>query len=108
MTEELKQEIEQAIQDKAVLLFVKGTAEMPRCGFSAAVIEVFRDLEVPFTCVDVLPHPAIRRTVSEITGWPTIPQVFVGGEFLGGGDVVREMHTAGELKPLVDRALSGD
>ncbi len=105
MNDDLKQRLEQAIREHPILLFTKGNKHFPRCGFSAAVIQVFQELGVPFETVDVLADPAIRAVLVEMTGWPTTPQVFVGGRFVGGGDVVREMHARGELRDLVATAL---
>ena len=106
MNPEIKTEIEQAIQDNKILCFIKGTKDMPRCGFSAAVIQVFTELGAPFTCYDIFGHPEVKPTLSAITGWPTTPQIFIDGEFIGGGDLVREMHAAGELQAVVDKALA--
>ena len=103
---ELREQLEKAIQEQKILLFVKGNKMFPRCGFSAAVIDVFNDLGVPFETVDVLEDPQIRPALVSITQWPTTPQIFIGGEFIGGGDIVREMHANGELKPLVESALA--
>ena len=72
----------------------------------AAVIQVFQELDVPFHCYDIFSHPDVKPTLTGLTGWPTTPQIFIGGEFVGGGDIVREMHARGELKPLVDKALA--
>ena len=107
MNEEIKQAIENVIANNKIALFVKGTKQMPRCGFSAAVIQVFHELEVPFECFDIFEHPDIKPTLTGITGWPTTPQIFIDGKFIGGGDIVREMHARGELKPVVDTALAG-
>lgn len=105
--EHLKQRLEEAIRAHPILLFTKGTKHFPRCGFSAAVIQLFQELQVPFETVDVLADPAIRPALVEITGWPTTPQIFLGGRFVGGGDIVRELHARGELRPLVEAALAG-
>ncbi|NQU49072.1 MAG: glutaredoxin [Planctomycetes bacterium] len=102
---DLKAQMEQLIAETPILLFTKGNKMFPRCGFSAAVIDVFNQLGVPFETVDIFEDPAIKPTLSSITEWPTTPQVFVGGKFVGGGDIVREMHANGDLKPLVDKAL---
>ena len=103
---ELKAQLEQAIRETPVLLFTKGNKMFPRCGFSKAVIDVFQSLEVPFEAIDIFEHADIKPTLVSITDWPTTPQVFIGGEFVGGGDIVREMHVRGELKPLVDAAFA--
>lgn len=103
---ELRARLEQAIREHPVLLFTKGNKTFPRCGWSKSVIDLFAGMEVPFETVDIFEHPDIRPTLTAISDWPTTPQVFLGGEFLGGGDVVREMHARGELEPLVRAALA--
>ena len=101
---ELKQQLEQAIADHSVLVFAKGNKMFPRCGFSKAVIDVFSELGSPFEVIDIFEHPDIKPTLVSITDWPTTPQIFIGGQFVGGGDVVRELHERGQLKDLVDQA----
>lgn len=101
---ELKQQLEQAIADNSVLVFAKGNKMFPRCGFSKAVIDVFSELGSPFEVIDIFEHPDIKPTLVSITDWPTTPQIFIGGHFVGGGDVVRELHERGQLKDLVDQA----
>ena len=81
---------------------------MPMCGFSAAVVQVFEDFGVPFETVDVLQDPAVREAVKVFSNWPTIPQVYIDGKFIGGCDIVREMHDRGELEPLVKAAASSN
>jgi monothiol glutaredoxin len=103
---ELRARLEQAIRDNPVLLFTKGSKTFPRCGWSKSVIDLFAAMEVPFETVDIFEHPDIRPTLTAITDWPTTPQVFLAGEFLGGGDVVRELHARGELEPLVRAAFA--
>ncbi len=105
-SESLREQMERAIREVPVLLFTKGNKHFPRCGFSKAVIDLFAELDVPFQTVDIFQHPDVKPTLVEITGWPTTPQIFIGGEFIGGGDVVREMHARGELEPLVREALA--
>jgi monothiol glutaredoxin len=89
--------IEQAIGEHPVILFMKGTPDAPACGFSARTVAALQALEAPFAAVDILPDPRIRQELSAISDWPTIPQLFVGGEFLGGCDIVTEMYESGEL-----------
>ena len=93
----IRDAIAQAIGEHDVILFMKGTPEAPACGFSARTVAVLRSLEAPFAAVDVLPDPRIRQELSAISNWPTIPQLFVGGELVGGCDIVCEMHESGEL-----------
>jgi len=95
---QLREQIEQAITDNPVVLFMKGTPEQPRCGFSARTVAALEATGSPFAAVDVLPHPGIREAVSEISNWPTIPQLYVNGEFVGGSDIMTEMYQAGELQ----------
>jgi len=100
--EEMKAKLETAIADNSILVFTKGNKIFPRCGFSAAVIAVFSELGCEFECVDIFEHADIKPALVSITDWPTTPQIFIGGEFIGGGDVVRELHARGELKEMVD------
>ncbi len=86
-----------AIEEHRVILFMKGTPEAPACGFSARTVAILQSLDVGFAAVDILPDPRIRQELSAISNWPTIPQLFVGGELLGGCDIVTEMYESGEL-----------
>jgi monothiol glutaredoxin len=95
---EIRDAIRQAIDEHRVILFMKGTPEAPACGFSARTVAALQALEVPFAAVDVLPDPRIRQELSAISDWPTIPQLFVGGELIGGCDIVTEMYESGELE----------
>jgi monothiol glutaredoxin len=97
-------EIAREIRDNKVLVYMKGTPSFPMCGFSAATVQVLRDIGVPFKAVDVLAEPEKRDAIKSFSNWPTIPQVYVGGKFIGGCDIVREMHARGELAPLVHAA----
>ncbi len=89
--------IKQDIADHPVVLFMKGTPVFPQCGFSAAVVQILSHLGVKFKGVDVLADPEIRQGIKEFSSWPTIPQLYVKGEFIGGCDIVREMFETGEL-----------
>jgi monothiol glutaredoxin len=89
--------IAEAIEEHRVILFMKGTPEAPACGFSARTVAMLQALDTPFAAVDVLPDPRIRQELSALSNWPTIPQLFVGGELLGGCDIVTEMYESGEL-----------
>ncbi len=93
----IRDAIAEAIEEHRVILFMKGTPEAPACGFSARTVAALQSLEVPFAAVDVLPDPRIRQELSAISNWPTIPQLFVGGELIGGCDIVTEMYESGEL-----------
>jgi monothiol glutaredoxin len=103
MSQALKQEIEQEIAGSPVHLYIKGTPEIPQCGFSKAVCEAFMFLDVPFTTTNVLLDlDNYRSALHEVSQWPTIPQVFVGGEFIGGCDIVLEMMRSGDLQKMVE------
>ena len=93
----IRQAIADAIEQNEVLLFMKGTPEAPACGFSARTVAILQSLDVPFAAVDILPDPRIRQELSAISNWPTIPQLFAGGELIGGCDIVTEMYESGEL-----------
>ena len=93
----LRDAIAEAIRDNDTILFMKGTPEAPACGFSARAAAALQALETPFAAVDVLPDPRIRQELSALSNWPTIPQLFVKGELVGGSDIVTEMFEAGEL-----------
>src|SRR4051794_706483 len=89
--------IEQAIEEHEVILFMKGTPEQPRCGFSARSVAALEAVGTPFAAVDILPDPRIRQELSAISNWPTIPQLFVRGDLVGGCDIITEMYETGEL-----------
>ena len=93
----IREALAEAIAEHKVILFMKGTPEAPACGFSARTVAALQDLDTPFAAVDILPDPRIRQQLSVISNWPTIPQLFVNGELLGGCDIVIEMHESGEL-----------
>jgi len=93
----LRDAIQEAIADNEVILFMKGTPEQPMCGFSARTAAALQALGAPFAAVDVLPDPRIRQELSAVSQWPTIPQLFVRGELVGGADIVAEMYETREL-----------
>jgi monothiol glutaredoxin len=93
----IRDAITEAIAEHKVILFMKGTPEAPACGFSARTVAALQSLDTPFAAVDILPDPRIRQELSAISNWPTIPQLFVNGELLGGCDIVTEMYESGEL-----------
>jgi monothiol glutaredoxin len=93
----IRDAIAEAIDEHDVILFMKGTPEAPACGFSARTVAMLQSLEAPFAAVDILPDPRIRQELSAISSWPTIPQLFVGGELIGGCDIICEMFESGEL-----------
>ena len=100
--EEMKDEIESAIDDNDILIFMKGNKMKPQCGYSARAVKAVSLYEENFETVDVLRDERIREVLEEVTDWPTIPQVFVGGEFLGGSDIIVEMHEDGELEEKIE------
>jgi monothiol glutaredoxin len=99
--EEIRSFIENAIRENQVMLFMKGTPHQPACGFSARASGALNALGVQYAALDILPDPRIRQELSAVSGWPTIPQLFVDGELVGGSDIVMEMFESGELAELV-------
>jgi monothiol glutaredoxin len=97
----LRDAIDDAIRTNPVILFMKGTPEQPMCGFSARTAAALQALEVPFAAVDILPDPSIREELSALSNWPTIPQLFVNGELVGGADIIAEMYESGELAEVL-------
>lgn len=100
------EDIAREVRDNSVLVYMKGTPSFPMCGFSAATVKVLHDIGVPFKAVDILAEPEKREAIKQFSNWPTIPQVYVGGKFIGGCDIVREMHERGELAPLIRAAVA--
>jgi monothiol glutaredoxin len=100
-TNTMREAIESAISENPVILFMKGVPEAPACGFSARTVAMLESIDQPFAAVNILPDPAIRQELSAISGWPTIPQLFVQGELVGGCDIVTEMYESGELQKLL-------
>jgi monothiol glutaredoxin len=90
--------IKQDITDHPVVLYMKGTPVFPQCGFSAAVVQILTHMGIKFKGIDVLTDPAIRQAIKDFSNWPTIPQLYVKGEFVGGCDIIREMFESGELQ----------
>ncbi len=97
--------IQNAVSKNKVMIFMKGTANFPQCGFSAATVGVFQELGVPFETADVLSDPELRDAIKRYSNWPTIPQVFIGGKFVGGCDIVREMKESGDLQSLLKSVM---
>ena len=95
--QEIAEALDKAISENRVMLFMKGTPERPMCGFSMRVTQALRDVDADFAAMDILPDPRIRQVLSARSGWPTIPQLFVDGELVGGCDIVTEMYESGEL-----------
>ncbi len=101
----LRDKIEQVVTDEPVALFMKGTPNLVMCGNSERALRALREAGAPVTAVDVLPDPRIRQELSDLSGWPTIPQVFVRGELVGGADIVEELAGSGELEQKLESAL---
>ena len=97
----IRDAIAQAIDENEIILFMKGTPDQPRCGFSARTVAALQAVGTPFAAVDILPDPRIRQELSALSQWPTIPQLFVKGELVGGCDIVTEMYESGELAQAV-------
>src|SRR5580692_869804 len=100
MPDHIHDRIQNEVASNDVLLFMKGTPVFPQCGFSAAVVQILSNTGVKFKAVDVLKDPEIRQGIKEFSNWPTIPQLYVKGEFVGGADIIREMFEADELAPF--------
>ena len=101
-----KNRIDEIVKNNAVVLFMKGTPLFPQCGFSSRAVTILEHLETPFETVDVLQDPEIRQGIKEYSDWPTIPQLYVKGEFVGGSDIMLEMFQNGELQQLVNAEAS--
>lgn len=97
-TNPLRDQIQTAIDENQVLLFMKGTPNQPMCGFSARTVAILQSVGTPFSAVNVLPDPRIRQELSALSNWPTIPQLFIDGQLVGGCDIVTEMYESGELQ----------
>jgi monothiol glutaredoxin len=98
LSDALRQHFDDLVKKNRVVLFMKGNKHFPQCGFSAQVVGILKEMAVPFETVNVLSDPAVRDGIKEYSSWPTIPQLYVGGEFLGGCDIVKELHASGELQ----------
>ena len=101
MENEIFDRIRRDIAENDVVLYMKGSAAFPQCGFSAAMVQVLESLDIKFKSIDVLSDPVLRQGVKEFANWPTTPQLYVKGEFVGGCDTVREMYAAGDLQKLL-------
>jgi monothiol glutaredoxin len=105
MSEDILKKIQSQIDQNKVILYMKGTKEVPQCGFSARVVQIVSSYDVPFQTVDVLADPEIRQGIKEYSNWPTIPQLYIDGKFIGGCDICVEMDERGELEPLLREAV---
>ncbi|NEQ20667.1 MAG: Grx4 family monothiol glutaredoxin [Microcoleus sp. SIO2G3] len=106
MTPELKERIDSLVNQNKIMVFMKGNKLMPQCGFSNNVVQILNTLGVPFETVDILADQELRQGIKEYSNWPTIPQVYINGEFVGGSDVMIELYQNGELQQLVEVALA--
>lgn len=104
MSQDIQETIKKQIEDNKIILFMKGNKEVPQCGFSAQVVQMLNSYDVPYETVDVLLDPEIRQGIKDFSNWPTIPQLYVGGEFIGGCDICTEMFQNGQLEPIVKSA----
>ena len=104
MSRDVVAEIKQEVEKSPVLIYMKGTKEFPRCGFSAATVQVLQSYGVAIRDVNVLEDEEKWAAVKQFSDWPTIPQVYIAGQFVGGCDIIREMHASGQLKPLIEKA----
>jgi len=98
----IQDQIKQTVTDNKVVLFMKGNASFPQCGFSGRAVQILQSLETEFVTVDVLSNDAVREGIKTYSNWPTIPQLYINGEFLGGSDIMTEMYEAGELKQSLE------
>ena len=106
MTPAVKERIDQLINQHKIMVFMKGTKLMPQCGFSNNVVQILNTLGVSYETVNVLDDPELRQGIKDYSNWPTIPQVYVNGEFIGGSDVMIELYQNGELQQMVEVALA--
>ncbi len=106
MTPESKEHIEQLVNGNKIVVFMKGSKMMPQCGFSNTVVQILNVLGVPYQTFDILADPELRQGIKEYSNWPTIPQVYINGEFVGGCDILIELYQSGELQQLVEVALA--
>lgn len=106
MTAEVKEKIDKIVKDNKIVVFMKGSKLMPQCGFSNNVVQMLNSLGVPYETVDVLSDQDIRQGIKEYSNWPTIPQIYINGEFVGGSDIAIELYQSGELQEMVEVALA--
>ena len=102
----IDEKLKQQIKENPILIYMKGTPYEPRCGFSAKTVQILIDCGAQFAFVDILENQEVRATLPSVSDWPTFPQVFVSGELVGGCDIVTQMHESGELKKIIDEAVS--
>jgi monothiol glutaredoxin len=105
MAEDVLSIIDQQVKNNKVMLYMKGNPNAPQCGFSAHTVQILQSYGIPFETADVLADPSIRDGIKRYSNWPTIPQIFIGGKFVGGCDIVSELHERGELEPMLKSAF---
>jgi monothiol glutaredoxin len=106
MTPEVKAKIDRLLKENKIMVFMKGSKLMPQCGFSNNVVQILNTLGVPYETVDILADPDIRQGIKEYSNWPTIPQIYLNGEFVGGSDIAIELYQSGELQQMVEVAMA--
>ncbi len=106
MTQDIFERIRQQVESDSIVLYMKGTPSFPQCGFSQVAVEILRRLGVEFRTYDVLEDPALREGIKQFSNWPTIPQLYVNGEFIGGCDIMRSLYESGELEKLVRKSAA--
>ena len=106
MTPEVKERIDNLLQQSKIMVFMKGSKLMPMCGFSNNVVQIINTLGVPYETFDILEDPEIRQGIKDYSNWPTIPQVYINGEFIGGSDIMIELYQQGELQQMVEVAMA--
>lgn len=104
MSEDIQSKIQKQIDDNKIILYMKGNKQFPQCGFSAQVVQILNSYNVPYEIVDVLLDTEIRQGIKDFSNWPTIPQLYVNGEFIGGCDICTEMYQNGELEKIIKAA----
>jgi monothiol glutaredoxin len=100
---DVQEAIKKTVTENPIVLYMKGNPDFPQCGFSGRTVQVLKSYGKPFVAVDVLADPAVRQGIKDFSSWPTIPQLYVDGQFVGGCDIVVEMHQSGELKKLLEK-----
>ncbi len=106
MTPEVKERIEKLVNENKIMVFMKGSKLMPQCGFSNNVVQIINTLGVPYETFDILAAQEIRQGIKEYSSWPTIPQIYIDGEFVGGSDIAIELYQSGELQQMVEVAMA--
>lgn len=106
MSRDVQKEIDDEVKNNAVMLYMKGTPDQPMCGFSYTVVEILNQIGKPYASLNILADQEKRQGIKDYSDWPTIPQLYIKGEFVGGCDITRELHETGELKEMIEKAHS--